>query len=121
MSEAVLIRVVARLVEVIHVQLSHKRREVIVLEEFGEDAFSEIIRLSHDEAIAVLVPADDTVKLRVLKRMMIVVNTYVDDVVGFDQERRHVEEGGVLLSLYLLGRSGLREWCLLSLLFMFHF
>lgn len=66
MAEAVLVGVVPCLVEVVHVQLPHERREVVVLEELWKDVLCEFIRLLYDEPIAVLVPADDRVILRIL-------------------------------------------------------
>ena len=43
MSEAVLIRVVARLVEVIHVELPNEGVHVTVPEENGENSFFEVL------------------------------------------------------------------------------
>lgn len=66
MAEAVLVRVVAGLVEVVHVQLSHERGEIVVLEEFWKDLLCEFIRLANYEAVARLVPADNRVILWIL-------------------------------------------------------
>jgi len=65
-GEALLIRVVPRLVEVVHVELPHKGREVVVLEVQGQDPVGELVGLLHDEALAVWAPADHVVQRRVL-------------------------------------------------------
>ncbi len=60
MAEAVLVRVVPRLVEVVHVKLPYKRREVIMLKVFGQDLFCELVHLLYDEAVPLFVPANNT-------------------------------------------------------------
>lgn len=68
MVEALLILSVARFVEVVHVQLAHERREVIVLEVFGKHVFSEGVRVFDDKAIALMVPKHSVVVLLVLNK-----------------------------------------------------
>ena len=66
MTEAVFIGVIPCFMEVVHVQLSHKRRKVVVLEELREDVFCELVWLLHYEAFPVLVPANYIVELWIL-------------------------------------------------------
>ena len=51
---------VPRLVEVVHVQLPYKRREVIMLKVFGQDLLRELVHLLYNEAVPLFVPADNT-------------------------------------------------------------
>lgn len=53
-----LIAVVARLVEVVHVQLSDEGGEIIVLEVSREHSLCEFIRLPNHKALADFTPAD---------------------------------------------------------------
>lgn len=66
MGEALFVRVVPRLVEVVHVELADEGGEVVVLEVKGEYPVGELVRLPHDEALAVRAPADHGVQRRVL-------------------------------------------------------
>jgi len=43
MLEALLVLFISRLVEVVHIQLSHKRTEVVMLEVFREDVLCECV------------------------------------------------------------------------------
>jgi len=99
-AETVLIRMVACLVEVIHVQLSNKRREVVMLKVLRQNPLGKLINLLHNEAVSSLVPADYVCILGVLKDGSAEAY-YVDNVIGLDQEGRHVGKG-CLLSLLLL-------------------
>jgi hypothetical protein len=56
-AEAVLVGVVACLVEVVHVQLADEGAEVVVLEELGQDRLRKLVDLLHNKAVALLVPA----------------------------------------------------------------
>jgi hypothetical protein len=96
-----LIRVIARLVEVVHVQLANKRREVVVLEVLRQNLLGELIHLLHNEPVSCLVPADYVSVLRVLTEGSDEAS-YVDDVVGLDQEGWHVGQGCLLSFLLLL-------------------
>ena len=66
MGEALFIRVVPCLVEVVHVELADEGGEVVVLEVEREYAIGELVGLFHDEALAVGAPADYGVKGGVL-------------------------------------------------------
>lgn len=66
MLEAVLVIIIPCLVEVIHVQLPHEGREVVVLEKLRQDLLSELVGLFDNESISIIVPADDVVVLWVL-------------------------------------------------------
>ena len=48
---------ISSFMEVIHIELSDKRRKVVMFEELRQDFVSELVGLLHDEAIALLVPA----------------------------------------------------------------
>jgi hypothetical protein len=74
--EALLVRVVPRLVEVVHVELAHERREVVVLEVAREDALCKLIRLSNNEAVPYwLAPAYYMVQLGILPTITQVILT----------------------------------------------
>ncbi len=47
--------------KIVHVQLPHKRREVVMLEELRQDPLSKLIWVLNDEAISVFVPTDNVV------------------------------------------------------------
>ena len=55
-AEALLVLRVTALVEAVHVQLAHEGGEIVVLEVFGEDLLSEVIRLVHYESRALGIP-----------------------------------------------------------------
>lgn len=59
--------------KVVHVQLSHEGREVVVLEVFGKDFLAEHVDLLNYEAISVNVPGYDVVQVWVF-----------DELVGLD-------------------------------------
>ena len=67
MAEALLVLGVPTLVEAIHVQLSHERGKVVVLEVLGEDFLCEVIRLVHYESCSLRVPKHIVLVGRVLK------------------------------------------------------
>lgn len=66
MGEALFIRLVPRLVEVIHVELPDEGGEVVVLEEERKYPFGELVRLFHNEALSIRAPADHVVQRGVL-------------------------------------------------------
>lgn len=66
MAEALLVGVVSCLMEVVHVQLSHKWRKVVVLEVPRQDPFGEFVRLLHYETISCFAPTDYIVQLGIL-------------------------------------------------------
>ena len=72
-AEALLVGVVAGFMKVVHVQLAHERRKVVVLEVPRQDALGELIRLPHNEALPVLSPADYMIKRRVLYPREIII------------------------------------------------
>lgn len=82
MAETVLIGMIPSLMKVIHVQLAHKRREVVVLEVLRKDFLSEFIHLLHNEAITRFVPADYISVLGILA--ILERPTYIDYVVGLN-------------------------------------
>ena len=83
MTEAVFIGVVARLVEVVHVKLSHERREVVVFEVLRQDPVREFIWLFDYEAISRLVPTDYVIATWVLFAPNLVCNgAYIHYIVG---------------------------------------
>ena len=49
----------ANFMEVIHVELAHERRELAVLEVFGQDLPRELLLVLHDEAVALVRPLHD--------------------------------------------------------------
>lgn len=55
-----------KFVEVIHVQLSYKRREVVVLEVLRENVIAEKILLFNTEAITFFCPCNDIIGLLAL-------------------------------------------------------
>ena len=65
-AETLLVARVARLDEVVHVQLAHERREVVVLEVLGQHFLRELVGLVDHEAVAVVVPVHSVVVRRVL-------------------------------------------------------
>ena len=65
-AEALFVGVVPRLMKVIHVQLPHEGREIIVLEKSREYLLCELIWLFHNEAVAKVIPANDVIQGRVL-------------------------------------------------------
>jgi hypothetical protein len=65
-AEALLVRAVPCLVEVVHVELADKGGKVVVLEVPGEDLVGELSWLLHNEAVSFSVPADDMVQVWVL-------------------------------------------------------
>jgi hypothetical protein len=65
--EAFLVARVTRFVEIVHVQLAHERREVVVLEVLREDLLGELVRFEDHEAIAFGVPVDALVVSWILK------------------------------------------------------
>lgn len=79
MLEALLVRPVPGLVEIIHIQLADKTGEIIVLEVFGQYLIGELIYLFHCECIAFFIPGDYVIGLRI-----------AHDVIRFHQEGRHV-------------------------------
>jgi hypothetical protein len=96
MAETVLIWIYSGFVEVIHVELSHKWREVIVFKELWKDLLSELIRLLDYKAISCVVPAYYVAVLGILRIRWAFISTYIDDVIGFYQERWQVCEGLLL-------------------------
>lgn len=69
-----------RLVEVVHVELSDERREVVVLEVLRQDLLAEGVRILYCEAVTIgLGPRHD-----------VVLRLVVDDLVQLDQEGWHV-------------------------------
>ncbi len=52
--------------EIIHVQLSHKRRKVVVLKKLWKYLVRELVRLPHYESVPSLVPAYYTLIFRIL-------------------------------------------------------
>ena len=56
MIKAVLIRIVASFVEVVHVELPDKGRKVTVLEELVENFVGEFVGLFNNEAISFFIP-----------------------------------------------------------------
>lgn len=56
MGEAFLIARVTCFYKVVHVQLTHERREVIVFEVLRQDFLSELVGLVHHKAVPFVVP-----------------------------------------------------------------
>lgn len=67
MREEVLILIVSRLVKVVHVQLPYEGGEIIMLKVKWKDVLSKFIRLFHNEAVPLIIPADYMLILRILK------------------------------------------------------
>lgn len=65
----------ANLVEIIHIELPNKRRELLMFEIFGKNLILKQILILHNEAISVISPLDDMTVLFFLK-----------DLVCFDDE-----------------------------------
>lgn len=87
--EAVLTHVVPSLVKIIHIQLSHEWREVVVLEKLRQDLISEFIWLSYYKSVAIFVPTYNMITGGVLYNL----NTrgpYINNVVSFNQERGNI-------------------------------
>lgn len=61
MLETVLILIISRFMEIVHVQLPDEGRKIVVLEKFGENFFCKFVRLPHYKTITILVPADNVV------------------------------------------------------------
>ena len=57
---------VTRFLKVVHVELAHERREVVVFEILWEHLIRKLVWLVDDKAIAVYVPVDSFVVGRVL-------------------------------------------------------
>lgn len=66
MTEDMLVGVISGFVEIIHIQLPHEGRKVIVFEVLRQNSFSKFIGLFHYEAITCFIPTNDVVILRVL-------------------------------------------------------
>ena len=58
MCEALLVACVTRFYKIVHIQLTHKRRKVVVFEILGKYFLCELIRLVYNEAVAFMVPVD---------------------------------------------------------------
>ena len=67
MLKALLIWVIPGLVEIIHVELSNKWGEIIMLKISGENPLSKFIWLPNYKAVSWFTPPDDGVQGRVLK------------------------------------------------------
>ena len=61
-AETLLVRVVTCLVKVVHVQLADEGWEVIVFEKPRKYSLGELVRLSNDETVADVIPADDVIE-----------------------------------------------------------
>lgn len=87
MFEAVLVVRALGLVEVVHVQLSDERREIIVFEESRENGFWELVLLLHYEwlsirwpwnnRIVLLILQMDTVKNLIIRRLSTYINYFI--------------------------------------------
>jgi len=82
-AEALSVLRVAMLGEVVHVELADEGGEVVVLEVSWKHLLSELIRLVHDEASPVLIPAH-----------CVTIRWVIDDFIGLNQKighaRRHL-------------------------------
>jgi hypothetical protein len=98
-NETFLVLSISRLVEIVHVQLAHERREIIVFEILWQDVLCEGVRVLDAEAVRVLVPKHD-----------VLVLTVVHDFVRLRQEVRHLVAGWhamlVWVWLHVLGCLG---------------
>ena len=70
MFEALLIFGVSSLSEIVHVELAHEGREVVVLEVSWKDLLSELVGSVDDEASAIWVPENSSLINRVLQGKM---------------------------------------------------
>ena len=82
MFEAMFIIRSLSFMEVIHIQLSDKGREVVVFEEPWENGLRELVLLLDNEGFSVGGPCDDGIIFFVLF-LRYRVSVYVDDFVGF--------------------------------------
>jgi len=64
--EAMLILFISGLVEIVHVQLSYKGREVIVLEKLRKYLISEFVWLLNNKSISIFIPTYNAFILRIL-------------------------------------------------------
>jgi len=65
--ETFLVARVTRFVEIVHVELAHERREVVVFKILRKDLLRELVRLVDHEAIAFSIPVDAYVVGYILK------------------------------------------------------
>ena len=70
MLEALLIFGISSLSEIVHVELAHEGREVVVLEVSWKDLLSELVGSVDDEASAIWVPENSSLINRVLQGKM---------------------------------------------------
>lgn len=59
MGKAFPVLSVARLVEIIHIELAHKRRKVVVFEVLRKHVLGKLVGIFDDKAIALFVPKHD--------------------------------------------------------------
>ena len=87
MSETFLVLRAARLMEIVHVQLAHKRWKVVVFEVLRQNLFSKCVWIPHYKTIACFIPKHIFWLLWVLNtRIMTGKCSYVDYFVCFCQE-----------------------------------
>lgn len=61
MQEALFIRMVACLVEVVHVELADERRKVVMFEVTGQNTLCELVGLFYHKAVTLVTPTDNVV------------------------------------------------------------
>lgn len=79
MSKALLILWVARLMEIIHIELPHKRAEVVVFEIFGQHMLSKRVWIFDHKAVTLLIPEHGLPILCI-----------IHDFIGFPQKIRNL-------------------------------
>jgi len=90
MAEFIFFGILFRFVEIVHVQLANKRREVVVFEVFWKNFFREFIYIFYNEGISFLVPGDDIKVCRILEERKSdkkkKKRVYIKNVIGLDQK-----------------------------------
>jgi len=119
--KTLLVLFVPRLVKIVHVQLPHKRTEVVMLEVFREDVLCKWVRVLNNEAIALLVPKYRVRICHILKKIRLNRYTYIYNFVSFHQKVRHLAKVWIDLFLLKIGvllklHSLMGVWLMLLLL-----
>lgn len=94
-AEALLVRIISSLVEIVHVQLSDEWRKIVVLKKSWEYPLSEFIRLFNDKAVTNLIPTYYVVQCRILHtRLLPHQQPYIYYVICLYQEWWHSDQCG---------------------------
>lgn len=98
-TEALLVLTVARFMEIIHVELTHKATEIVVFEVFRKHVLGKGVRVFYNEASTLSVPKNGVLVSWVLKQLYCAY-AYIYNVVSFYQKIGYLLQAGVVFRLF---------------------